>query len=82
MNRGVKVLIGVTASAAVYRFIIIVIMPPLFFISPNVPNKIVVYAVHFQQVYDRREMRKGVERDIERLKMKKLQLSASQKDNK
>ena len=46
---------------------------------PSCLIKIVVYAVHFQQVYERKEMRKGVERDIERLKMKQQQIDASLK---
>jgi len=31
----------------------------------------IVYIVHYQQSRDRREMHKGVERDKERLKLKK-----------
>jgi hypothetical protein len=38
---------------------------------------VVVYAVHYQQVYEKTEMRKGVLRDIERLEAKKAKEKVS-----
>lgn len=35
----------------------------------------IVYIVHYQQSRDRREMHKGVERDKERLKLKKQMIN-------
>lgn len=33
----------------------------------------IVYLVHYQQLRDRKEMHKGVQKDIERIKLKKQQ---------
>jgi hypothetical protein len=33
----------------------------------------VIAVVHYQQSYDKKEMKKGIERDIERLRLKESQ---------
>jgi hypothetical protein len=42
----------------------------------TVAAAVVVYAVHYQQVFEKTEMKKGVLRDIERLEAKKTQRDA------
>ena len=33
---------------------------------------VITYAVHYQQEYDKKEMKKGIKRDLERMKQKAL----------